>query len=498
MKILFIEPPFDRFIGFRCEWFPMGLVSLATQLKREGYFARVYNAEHDNDLPYVDLESYSNNFHQYRDGLENDKHKIWREIENTLDQFKPDVVGISVKTVKVPSALRIAKIAKRLNPKVKTIAGGTHSTVCPDDLLGTPFIDYVVKGEGEETTLDLIQALNAGKGFREIPGLSYKKESEIKHNRDRPLIKDLQTIAYPDRKLLINYKDYSAMQLGWLMTSRGCPYDCTFCSSKTIWTRKVRYRPLEDVLSEVEELKKVHKVSNLNFMDDSFTVNRRYVSSLCDEFVKSKFKITWSCLTRPDLVDEEIIKKMKSAGCTKVDIGVESGSEKVQKSINKEINLEQVRKMAKMLRENNLFWAGFFMMGFPGETKDDVLATLDFMKEVKPNWVCFSIFTPYPGTAFYDKAKELGLISQKMNFSLYAHQSPDNCFSEKMSPEEFKELAKMMLQEFNRYNASIYSLYRRALTRNYYRNPKLFVIDLKKWLTWMFPLKIKKIIDRNS
>lgn len=149
------------------------------------------------------------------------------------------------------------------------------------------------------------------------------------------------------------------------------------------------------------------------------------------------------------------------------------------------MDLDEIPKMAIMLRNNKLFWSAFFMMGFPGETKEDVLATLDFMRKIRPNWVCFSIFTPYPGTALYEKAKELNLIPEKFDYSLYAHQSPDNYFSEKIPAEEFRDLTDLMFQEVRRYNSSIYALCQRALTKDYFGNPRLFFSDIKKLLTWV-------------
>jgi len=498
MKILLVEPPFERFIGQRCEWYPIGLTSIATVLNAKGHSACVYNAEHDNRLPYLDIESYVANFHRYSRALKEEKGSVWQELRDVLIDYKPDVIGLTIKTVKMFSALRVAKMAKEIYPKVKIVAGGPHPTVCPDEVLASHFIDYVVQGEGEETMVELVEILSNGTDLRGVTGVSYKKEGAFYHNNPRPLISNLETLPYPDRKLLVDYESYTSNQLGWLMASRGCPYDCAYCSSKTVWSRKVRYRPLENVLEEVEKLRREHGVTNLNFMDDSLTVNRQYVFNLCKAFLEKKLRITWSCLTRPDLLDEEIIKKMKVAGCTKVDIGVESGSQRIRKIINKGIDLDQVRKMAIILRRNNIFWAGFFMMGFPGETRDDVLATLKFMKEIKPNWVYFSIFTPYPGTALYERAKELGIIPKEMDFSLYAHQSPDNCFSEKMSTDEFRELTRIMLKEFNCYNASFHALFRRVLTKNYFRNPKLFFHDLRKWLTWILPLNSKRIISGKT
>lgn len=485
MKILLIEPPFERFIGQRCEWFPIGLTSIATFLEKNGHWAKVYNAEHDNNLKYINTEVYMNNSYKYKEGLENQNHSIWEEIRNIVNEIKPDIVGISVKTAKIPSAFKIAEICKEEIGKVIVIAGGFHATVNPEDILKSDNIDLVLRGEGEETCLELVEKIKTNVyDFEQIKGISFKNaKGNLVNTPDRPLIKNLDKLPFPKRELILGYEGYTSEQLGWLMTSRGCPYDCTFCDSKAIWNRRVRFVGISRVMEEIDSLKNKFHIANFNIMDDSFTVNKKRVYEFCDKLKKNKLDITWSCLTRADLLDEDLLKTIKLAGCTKIDIGIESGSDSIQKLINKKIKLDDVRRISEILRKHNIFWAAFFMMGFPSETKEDILKTHSFMKEIKPNWVYLSIFTPYPGTYLYEVAKKEGTVSST-EMDIFFHQSSENCFSKNISPEEFKKLAKFMFKEFNEYNHSMRNLVKRAFSRNYHKNPKLIVMDLKKALAW--------------
>lgn len=486
MKILLIEPPFERFIGQRCEWYPIGITSIATLLVEKGFTARVYNAEHDNSLRYINTEVYLKRYERYERGLDDAAHPIWHEITDKIAYFKPDIVGISVKSVKIASAIKVSEICKKIDRNIIVIAGGFHATTKPEDLLKSDSIDIVVRGEGEETFLELVENIKDGNcDFRNIKGISFKNaDGNISHTPDRGLINSLDSIPFPRRELILDYEKYTSEQLGWVMTSRGCPYDCAYCNSKAIWERKVRFISLERVLDEINYLKRAFRVSHINFMDDSFTVSRKRVLDLCSMLKENRVGITWSCLTRADLIDDEIAVKMRKAGCIKVDIGIESGSRRIQKLINKGINFDNVKRSSNILKKYGIFWSGFFMIGFPTETKDDIMETLKFMKEVKPNWAYLSIFTPYPGSKFYDMVKNDGLLQEEDDRSSYSHQSPNNCFSTNISHDEFEVITKQMFKEFNRYNNSLFSLLRRAYSKKYHRNPKQFLKDMGKVLSW--------------
>ncbi|OGW75249.1 MAG: hypothetical protein A3J72_01005, partial [Nitrospirae bacterium RIFCSPHIGHO2_02_FULL_40_19] len=373
------------------------------------------------------------------------------------------------------------------NKNIIVVTGGFHATNKPEDLLMSEHIDIVVRGEGEETFLELVNSISSGSHeFENINGISFKgTDGAIINTQDRELMGVLDNIPFPMRELIWGYEKYTPEQLGWIMTSRGCPYDCAYCNSKTIWNRRVRFVSFDRIFEEIRYLKKAFNATHITFMDDSFTVNRKRVLEFCQMLIEQKIGITWSCLTRADLVDEEIVCRMKDAGCVKFDIGIESGSERIQKLINKGIDLNDVRRASGIFKKYGMFWTGFFMLGFPTETKDDILKTLSFMKDVRPNWAYLSIFTPYPGSKFYDMAKNSAMISDDEDGSSFSHQSPNNCFSKDISNEEFKAITKVMFKEFNSYNNSLISLLRRAQSRKYYKDPKNFIHDFRKALSWL-------------
>ena len=190
MKILLIEPPFERFIGQRCEWYPIGLTSIATLLHEHGYTTKAYNVEHDNSLRYINTEVYLNNYNRYKECLNDEGNNIWQEIIRTITEFNPDIVGISVKSVKIPTTIKIAEICKRINKNIIVVTGGFHATNRPEDLLRSEHIDIVVRGEGEETFLQLVNSISSGShGFDNINGISFKgTDGAIINTQDRELM----------------------------------------------------------------------------------------------------------------------------------------------------------------------------------------------------------------------------------------------------------------------------------------------------------------------
>ena len=487
MRVLLIDPPYERLIGFKSEWLPLGLACIASFLIEKGYDEiGIYHAEHASDTEYKSIVKYSETFHRYKEVIGANDHPIWNEIRGKISSFQPDLVGISVLTAKLPSAFRIADICKDINPNVRVVVGGHHPTIRPDEMLSNENIDFVIRGEGEETLYELLQALQTtAVDYHIIPGLSFRWNGDVIHNKDRGPIKDLDLLPIPARDRLFDVETYSPIQLSMVMTSRGCPYNCGFCASKNMWGRSVRYRSIDNILDEIKELKNKYCIKNIIFMDDSFTIDRERIEKFCSVLTKNHIDITWSCLTRVNAISDELITLMKKAGCTKIDIGIESGNQRILNLINKKITLEQARDAVRILRRHKMYWSGFFMFGFPTETEEEVLDTVRFMKELKPNWANISIFVPYPGTDLFNLCREKKLIDDKIDYCMYSHQSPYICFTEKISKERFYALARDVLKEFHQYNSSYMSLVKRALTRNYHKNPRLLLQDLKKVMTWL-------------
>lgn len=488
MKILLIDPPYDRLIGFKSEWFPLGLLSIASFLSKKNMDVKVYNAEHSpsSEESYMSIVEYSKNIDNYNLACLSKNHPVWIEVRNRIKEINPDVIGISVLSPKVLSAFKVASIAKECNTEVKIVCGNHHPTTMPEEILADENIDFVIRGEGEITFYELLKKLQTERPvFETIKGLSFKQNGQFIHNEKRELIKNLDDLPQVDRSLLLDIDTYSCDQLSMMMTSRGCPYNCGFCASKTIWDRKVRYRSIDRVIDEINDLKKNFGIQNITLMDDAFTINKKRVEDFCKALLDKRVKIAWSCLTRVDIISHDLLKLMKKAGCTKIIIGVESGSERILKLTNKNLTLEEIRSAVKVIRECKMYWAGFFLFGVPTESEEEIYATLNFMKELKPDWAYISIFTPYPETKLYDMCKQNGLIKNKVEYEKYTHQTAALDFSGSFSKKRGKELATFLFKEFHAHNSSYKSLFKRALTRNYHKKPALFLHDLKKVLSWI-------------
>jgi len=486
MKVLLIDPPYERLIGFRSQWFPLGIAYIGSYLIERGHDVVIYHGEHCTKTEYTSIVKYSENFSRYKLAIESDNHPIWEEIGNIVTSFKPKVIGISALTPKVPSASKIAEICKKIDPNMIVVFGGQHPTINPEEILANENVDFVVRGEGEETFFELIENLkNSSSNYQDISGLSFRSNGKTIHNINRGLIKNLDTIPLPARNKLFNLDTYSPVQLSMVMTSRGCPYKCAFCATQNIWGDKVRFRSIENVLKEIKEIKNKYGIKDVIFMDDSFTINKNRVKELCRILIEERLNITWSCLTRINMISDEIISLMKKAGCTKVDVGIESGNQRILNLINKDIDLKQIREAIKVLKRNKMYWSGFFMFGFPTETEDEVFDTLNFLKELKPNWANISIFTPYPGTKLFELSIEKGIITESPDYTLYSHQNPRLRSTDKIPQDRFYILANKIFKEVHKHNSSYYSLFKRALTRNYLNNPRLLLQDAKKVLSWL-------------
>ncbi|MBD3203967.1 radical SAM protein [Candidatus Woesearchaeota archaeon] len=486
MKVILIEPPFERLKKINYGYFPLGLGYISTVLNTHGIYCRVYNAEFGPEK----FRDVSKNFYEqlleryplYIDALEDDDHYVWKEIRETLKKYKPDAVGISVKTAKLPSALKIAGILKKLDEKCFVIFGGYHPTTSAKNTLKNNDVDFVVRGEGEHTFLELCQELASSKpSFNRIKGLSYKKKKKIISNPPRTLIKDLDKLPILDKSYAINPDLYSKSIMGDIITSRGCPFDCTFCSQKEMWEGCVRYRKIDQVILEMEKIINQFHTKQFYFWDDTFTMNRKRIINLCEEIIKRNFNILWGCTTRVDFLDTDLLRMMKKAGCVSIDIGIESGSQKILDSLQKGITIDQVKKAVEMIKKAKIECNAFFMIGFPQETEQDIKKTIALIKQLDVSNISLSIFTPYPGSELYLQSKEMGLIEDNTNYALYSHQSPYNFFNKNISRKKYKKYLKEMAivvdRKNNRLSRKINFL--RVRSSFYLQNPNQFLDFLR-------------------
>lgn len=358
---------------------PMGLALIAATLEREGYQVTVLDAN----------------------GLRLRPEDVVPMVTEA------DVVGLTAMTPTVSAAISIAHHLKQANPDLTIILGGAHATLLPDETLATaPEIDIIVRGEGEGTFIELLHALEYNQPLHDIPGISYREDDKVISTTARPTTIDLDSLPFLAYHLLPwqRYKPHPphgrTLPFAAIITSRGCPYRCSYCS-KPIFGNKFRGQSPERVVKEVAYYKEKFGIKELAFYDDVFTLNKKRAHAIADEILKSGLKIDWTCETRVNLVDKELLHHMKQAGCYAIAYGIESASQEILKILNKDITLEQVEEAVGITKEVGLQTIGYFMIGSPGESPETIRKTIQFAKRLKLDFTQFAITTPFPGTELY-------------------------------------------------------------------------------------------------
>ncbi len=335
-----------------------------------------------------------------------------------IKQFNPNIVGISCHTPLAYPAHRIAKSVKSFSRQITVIMGGPHATVLPKETVADGNVDIVVRGEGEITLFELVEAIRDRANLNSILGITYRDNGEIVSTADRPLETDLDSLPLPSRHLIpireyrpqadIYYRFPSTI----MITSRGCPYKCIFCASRRISGHKYRVRSPEKVIEEIDVLVNQYGIKNIGIADDNFIVNRKRTERICDMLIEGGYnrKVDWLCALRADGVDEPLLRKMSAAGCKCICVGIETGSQRLMNILNKHLKLEKVEKGVKMMRKVGIKVRGTFLLGIPTETEEETLQTIHFAKKLKLDFAKFNMITPYPGTELYQMAKERGQI----------------------------------------------------------------------------------------
>jgi radical SAM superfamily enzyme YgiQ (UPF0313 family) len=366
--------------------------------------------------------------HGYDSRILNCSAWSWRRTERFLRQERPDVLGVSVFTFNRHEAMRLAALARKAVPSCFIVAGGPHATHLPHHLLSHyPQIDVVARGEGEETMLDLVRALEGGDQVRRlagIPGITFRIPEDGPGERspaaravstvdpgtgcvdtpERPVIQDLDRLPHPALDPATIGVD-PVTQFEFIITSRGCPAACTFCSSPEFWGRALRFRSAAGMVEEIRLLRERHGVVYVSVRDDTFTVHKKRVIDFCRMLIEQKIDLLWDCQSRVNAVDEERLTWMRRAGCTHIQFGVESGSPRMLQRLNKGITLEQIRAAARATRRVGLGLSIYLITGIDSETDDDLAATLSLIEEIRPHDGLVSPMTVYPGTAMYEQAK---------------------------------------------------------------------------------------------
>jgi phosphonoacetaldehyde methylase len=347
------------------------------------------------------------------------------EIEKRIIDFKPDLVGLScISSTQFRNVADLAKRIKNIDPDIFTITGGTHPTFMTKECMKqAPHLDMIGRGEGEFIMRDVVNFLNEGKSLSGIPGLAFRENDRVVINEDRKPFENLDEIPFPARDLF-PFELYSkvGMPMGTvyrkkpfmnLITSRGCPYFCTFCSSTNFWGNCYRKRSPENVLAEMEELYNKYGVREFKFFDDNITSDRKRAEAIFQGMIDRGIDVKWNTPNGIHVVtlDEELLTLMKKSGCYEITMAVESGDKDVlRKIIRKPTKLERVLEVSKLTRKLGITTNSFFIIGFPGETMEQINRTLEFSKTLDLDRMSFFIFQPLPGTRLFDVCVEKGYI----------------------------------------------------------------------------------------
>ena len=460
-KIMLIEPPFYRLYHdqFCLVKYPLALGYLSGSIiKHTNWDVQTYNSdfnvEKKNFVPDNDYLS-GRGFQRYLSSIKDYSLPIWKEVENSIKEYNPNVIGLTIKSQNFTSATVVAKIAKKINPDIKIIVGGAHSTMNGSTVFKCKNIDFACIGEGENTIVEFVKALENNTDLNKVSGLMFRDKDKIVATKPRAYVEDLDSLEFPltnAPNVLKDFDKYPKTAFGYVFGSRGCPYACTFCESKSMWTRKVRYRTPENI---VAELKQMHNfgINRVNFDDDTFGISKKNIKTLNNLMHDELPNMTYTCETVVQLAkDESVVKDMKHGGCTGTFVGIESGNNEILKKIKKTQTTDECVQAMKNLRKYGIESHAFIMVGFPEETEETFKQTIDFIPKLKPDNVIFSIFTPYPGSELYYQCKDEGIIDGDFDLTLYNHQSPLNCFTKNIPKERFYELRKKAVKFVDKYN----------------------------------------------
>lgn len=336
-----------------------------------------------------------------------------------ISALRPDYLGLSATTISVTNAARIAERVKHLLPGVVTILGGAHVSAVPErTLTAFPAIDFGIVGEGEVSLFALLDRLEARAPIGDVPGLAYRHDDAVRANMRAPYIDDLDALPMPAWDLLPDFPhDFKPTLFGYprtpvatLITSRGCPFSCTFCDRSTSG-RKGRMHSVETVVRLCRELVG-RGTRHIMFLDDLFTVRKGRVAELCQAFLDNGFTFSWSCNSHPNLLDLETLRLMKRAGCWQIAYGIESGSQRILDVVKREVRLPRLRETLQMTRAAGIRTKGYVMLGHPTEGLDSLAETAAFLREVELDLCQITKFTPYPGTPAYPTVREHGAFHE--------------------------------------------------------------------------------------
>jgi radical SAM superfamily enzyme YgiQ (UPF0313 family) len=344
-----------------------------------------------------------------------------RMLESEITDFKPQMVGATAVTMTFDNAIKVINDVKQINPDIYTVMGGPHVSFCAQETLKEfQSLDFIVIGEGEQTVVDLIHQGNGEHRWNRVNGIAFRHGTDIRFTPPRELIQNLDLLPWPARHLLALGR-YRALGMPVsLTTSRGCPFKCIFCVGRKMVGARVRYRSPSKVVEELAYLNTLD-FNQINIADDLFTANKKHCLAVCDEIIERNLRLKWTSFARVDTVSEEILIRMKSAGCSAVSFGIESANPGILKTIQKGITLQQVKDAVDMCKRAGIIPHASFILGLPGETPETIRETMDFGEALKEAGLSygFHLLAPFPGTEVRERSDSFNIRILTNDWSQY-------------------------------------------------------------------------------
>lgn len=382
----------------------------------------------------------------------------WDYAANSIKWGGFDIIGFSCFTMNYNASKRLAGIAKEANNRVVTVFGGVHPTILPKETIRDKEVDIVCIGEAEGTFVQLVKALSANRSLKGIPGIWFKQGKRIVKNKPAEPICNLDHIPFPARDLLPmdRYLNANLGTSAWavrqpsttVIVGRGCPFNCTYCSTKLLTGKTVRFRSPQNVINEIESLIREYGIKGVSFIDDTFTMSKEVVEGICDKLIESGLGIDWACHTHVNTISPELLKKMKKAGCTFISLGVESGNQYILDNfVKKGIRLEKVKEVFKWAKQSRITTGAYFLLGIPGETKLNMQETIDFAKSLNLDVVNFNVVRPLPKTEMYKLAEVFGKLKVE-SWDDFDFDAKPIFESDMWSGEYVEEMCRKAYKEF--------------------------------------------------
>lgn len=449
-RIALVEPPYvfwdrsmDRLRQSEESIPGFGILMLAAVAREHGYEVRIFDAKGSAETP--------------------------DRVAAAIVDFRPEVVGFSATTISVTNADCIAQRVKAAAPDTITVVGGAHVSAVPERTLAAfAALDYGIIGEGEISFFEFLSCLRDGQDISECAGLAYRRGEEIIANRRAPYITELDSLPLPAWDLVPGFPhgfhpsllSYRRSPVATLVTSRGCPFSCSFCDRSTSG-KLGRYHSTESVLRHCRHLVDLG-VRHIIFYDDLFTVKRKRVVELCEGFIAAGFDFSWSCNSHPNLLDFDTLRLMTRAGCWQIAYGIESGSQKILEVVKREVKLPRMRETLRMTRAAGIRTKGYLMIGHPTETVETLEETAEFLRVAELDLCQVTKFTPYPGTPAYPTVRQHGAFTEDwdrmnaMNFVFIPNGLSEEILETQFHrlysifysrPDVLRGIARMVLEE---------------------------------------------------